>query len=965
MKRRFLLLVCAFLSLTLLVPFQAAAAEAGSAVAAESLNSGVTMVAGGTDHTLDLKQDGTVWAWGNNEYGQLGDGTTIDRYTPVQVQGLDSVVAISAGSGFSMALKSDGTVWAWGGNWNGQRGDSSVPYRNIPVQVTTLSSVVAIASGHYHNLAVKSDGTVWAWGWNIHGVLGDGRWNIHDAAVGEGSMNGSSSPVQVQGLGSVVDVAAGHLHSLALKSDGTVWAWGNNDSGQHGVPGGLTFNDGPYTTTYRHTPVQVQGLDSVSAIAAGYSHSLALNSNGTVWAWGSNSSGQLGDASTTTRYTPVQVTNLGSVTAIAAGSSHTLAVKSDGTVWAWGDNFSGELGDGSTTGSSSPIQVSELDSVSAIATSDGSHSLAVKSDRTVWAWGNNYLGQLGDGTTTNRYTPVQVANPEAPQWPEYDVLTVTDVTYNSVRLNWQHATDETGIDKYLVYQDNKLLITLNGDVNSYEVKGLSPNSSYLISLIAVDADGNQSVKQEETVTTAANIPIPEAETLLYRFNGTILDFDQSRIIWKETGDKVLWLYNRTDNSQTKVYDANGSNLTIRTAKLSADGVVYSISGTGTHYWQDGAVQNSWDTLDTARPYEVKGNFAVFGHIVVNVKTRESRYLLNSSFKNRNSFDLSADGTVVYEFNNGIRRHLPDDTFTTFNPPSLEYPNTYNGPLTDGKNILYNAYTEYEGYSKWSLQVRSADGQVTSIALNPIDNADYYSTDPRTSYQINNGWIAYKEYNKEIERWTVRVRSPEGETKQAYTAPKWWQLTGVPLSIKQLGSDGTVAYTFKDTTYLYSAQEGKLLYSFNGPGELQYRDGVWYRIDGSSLYQVDPNKLQLSDSKTYQADGSNYEYSLYYGYISSSGQELSGSWSPPEGFHGVVKVSMISPEGEDYDLSLEAVGEGNRLPEDTTKLPDGTEYSAAEVPGGYTAEWRVKGHTDQDYSPDKKVFVYVSIKYDNH
>lgn len=961
MKRRFMLLVCAFLLLTLLVPFQAAAAEAGSAVAAESLNSGVTMVAGGTDHTLDLKQDGTVWAWGNNDYGQLGDGTTLDRYTPVQVQGLDSVVAISAGSGFSLALKSDGTVWAWGGNWNGQLGDSSVAYRYIPVQVTTLSSVVAIASGHYHNLAVKSDGTVWAWGWNIHGVLGDGRWNIHDAVVGDGNMNDSSSPVQVQGLGSVVDVAAGFLHSLALKSDGTVWAWGNNDSGQHGVPGGLTFNDGPYTTTYRNSPVHVQGLDSVIAISAGYSHSLALNSNGTVLAWGSNSSGELGDGSTTTRYTPVQVTNLGSVTAIAAGSSHTLAVKSDGTVWTWGHNYSGQLGDGSTTSSSSPVQVSELDSVSAIATNDGSHSLAVKSDRTVLAWGYNGDGQLGDGTTINRYTPVQIANPEAPKWPEYDVLAVTDVTYNSVELNWQHATNETGIDKYLVYQDNTLLATLNGDVNSYEVNGLSPNLSYLFSLVAVDTDGNQSVKQEETVTTAANNPVPKAESLLYRFNGTILDFDQSRIIWKETGDKALWLYNRADKSITKVYDADGSKHTIRTAKLSDDGVVYSTFGLGTHYWKDGAVQNSFNAANFS---DVKGNFAVFSGGVVNVKTRETHYYQNPNFSSRNSFDLSADGMVVYEFLNGIRRQLANSTFATYYPPSPEYPNTYNGPLTDGKNILYNAYTEYGGYSKWSLQVRSADGQITKIALNPIDSTDYYNTDPRTSYQINNGWIAYKEYNKETERWTVKVRSPEGETKQAYTAPKWWQLTGVPLSIKQLGPDGTVAYTFKDTTYLYSAQEGKLLYSFSGPGELHHRDGVWYRIDGGSLYQVDPNQLQLSDSKTYQAGGSNYEYSLYYGYISSSGQELSGSWSPPEGFHGVVKVSMVSPEGEDYDLSLETVGEGNRLPEETTELPDGTEYSAAEVPGGHRAEWRVKGHTDNDYSQDNKVFVYVSIKYDN-
>ncbi|MGO4375338.1 RCC1 domain-containing protein, partial [Paenibacillus sp. MCAF20] len=322
---------------------------------------------------------------------------------------------IAAGYSHSLALKSDGTVWAWGWNWSGGMASTS------PVQVNNLNSVEAIASGHYHNLAVKSDGTVWAWGWNIHGQLGDGSRTDRD------------TPVQVQGLGSVVDVAAGHLHSVALKSDGTVWAWGSNELGQNGVPGGLIIYDGPYTTPYRDTPVQVQGLDSVVAIAAGYSHSLALKSDGTVWAWGYNSSGQLGDASTTTRYTPVQVTNLGSVSAIASGDSHTLAMQSDGTVWSWGHNYSGQLGDGSTTSSSSPVQVSELDSVSSISTNDGSHSLAVKSDGTVWAWGDNYSGQLGDGTTINRYSPVQVANTDAPQWPEYDVLTVTDVTYNSVQ----------------------------------------------------------------------------------------------------------------------------------------------------------------------------------------------------------------------------------------------------------------------------------------------------------------------------------------------------------------------------------------------------------------------------------------------------------------------------------------------------------------------------------------------------
>lgn len=244
----------------------------------------------GESYATALKSDGTVWTWGSNGFGQLGNGGYTSTSTPGQVSNISSVIAISSWSAFTLALKSDGTVWGWGTDYSGELGDgASNTNRPLPVQTSNLTGVVAIANGWIHGLAVKNDGTLWTWGRNVNGQLGDG------------TTTNRSAPVQVSGLTSVTAAAGGENHSMALKSDGTVWAWGDNSHGELG--------DG--TTTTRTTPVQVSGLSNIIAIAAGTNCSIAVNSDGIVYAWGLNNVGQLGDGTTTDRLTATAISDAG------------------------------------------------------------------------------------------------------------------------------------------------------------------------------------------------------------------------------------------------------------------------------------------------------------------------------------------------------------------------------------------------------------------------------------------------------------------------------------------------------------------------------------------------------------------------------------------------------------------------------------------------------------------------------
>ncbi len=344
---------------------------------------GEKLVSGYT-YTLAIKSDSLLWVWGNNNQGQLGNGSTGSKFYPFVNSKITNIIDAAAGTEHSLAVASDSTVWAFGRNSEGQLGDGSLSQQTAPVKVNGLTKIQKVSAGYYHSLALKSDGTVWSWGQNNYGQLGNG--NYFNGAI----------PSQVTGVNNVIAVSGGDSYSLALTADGSVYGWGYNGNGQLG--------NGSYSST--NVPTLVNGF-SATTLATGRYHTLAPAGDGTVWAWGYNGYGQLGTGNTSGQPYPTQVAGLSGVIAIAAGEYASLAVKSDGTVWSWGYNGQGQLGYGTTDGNahSTPAQILTLSNMTMVAA--GTHSMAVKSDGSVWAWGYNQTGQFGDGSNISSPVPVQ------------------------------------------------------------------------------------------------------------------------------------------------------------------------------------------------------------------------------------------------------------------------------------------------------------------------------------------------------------------------------------------------------------------------------------------------------------------------------------------------------------------------------------------------------------------------------
>jgi alpha-tubulin suppressor-like RCC1 family protein len=345
-------------------------------------------------HACAVEARGGVACWGYNEYGQLGDGTTTFRGSPIRVPGVDDAVEVAAAGSYTCVRRTSGAVSCWGANGGGQLGDGTTIDRLAPVEVVGLSDATTLSAGWGHACVIHASragasGAVSCWGYNEHGQLGaafDGR--------------SSGALLAVVGLTDAVQISAGPLHTCAVRSSGAVVCWGFNFSGELG--------DG--TTTDRNAPVAVPGITDAVEVAAGGAVSCVRRGTGGVSCWGSNVDGRLGDGTTVDSRSPVAVSGLGDARRIFGGSAGMCALRATGALVCWGDNAFGQLGDGTTIDRSTPVGVSGLLDAT-LAQGGDAYACALRSGGTLVCWGSNRVGRLGDGTGRDSATPVAVLPP--------------------------------------------------------------------------------------------------------------------------------------------------------------------------------------------------------------------------------------------------------------------------------------------------------------------------------------------------------------------------------------------------------------------------------------------------------------------------------------------------------------------------------------------------------------------------
>jgi len=420
-------------------------------------------ISAGDYHSLAIKNDGTLWAWGRNTSYEIGDGTDVNRNIPKQIGTANNWVYVHAGYSSSYGIKADGTLWVWGANGSGKLGTGNTNWViATPTQIGTATNWLSVSDGWYHTIALKTDGTLWAWGDNEYGQLGD------NTTVDK------LTPTQIGTATNWQTIETGIYHSLALKTDGTLWFWGS----RFNIYG---------TSTQNNSPTQIGTDTNWLKLAGGQHHCAAIKTNGTLWTWGENSTGQLGDGTTIYRTTPIQVGTATDWLDVSAGTRYTIASKNNLSLWSWGYNYGGVLGLG-TSGNNSdvyiPTQVgTSLDSNKISA--GGYHALVINNDGFIRGTGSNVVGQIGDGTFVQKDIFTYISCYPSVLSNEEFIVNEIKIYPNPVKdkLNFSFDKEISTVTIYNLLGQEVITKSVNNYETSIDVADLA-TGTYLVKVIS-------------------------------------------------------------------------------------------------------------------------------------------------------------------------------------------------------------------------------------------------------------------------------------------------------------------------------------------------------------------------------------------------------------------------------------------------------------------------------------------------
>ncbi|HBF88775.1 MAG TPA: hypothetical protein DDX39_09050 [Bacteroidales bacterium] len=612
--------------------------------------------------SVAICSDSTVSAWGLNDHGILGDTSNYYSLEQVQVPNLSNIVSIATKNNHVLALKNDGTVWTWGFNLYGQLGigtvDTSGCFCNpTPSQVLGLTDVIDIACGSLHSMALKSDGTVWTWGYNYDGQLGDG------------TNNNSLIPVQAQGISCVVDIVAGGECSYALKENGTVWSWGNNSYGQMGT----------WSNSNSNIPRHNFLLSDVIAIESGWAHAIVLQKNGTVKTWGLNYNGQLGYGSSGTmdnNNIPKTVPGLNNITNIACGANHTLAMSADGSLIAWGDNTYYQLGDGTSIQHDIPEVVGSISGgfVQMVA---NRHNLLLKNDGIITVWGANFYGELGDSTVVPSSLRKDIVTCTVPHTPpsapsvingnsgicigsvnEYSISSVLYASDYSWTLpaGWSGSSNGTSILVTPNEFSGVISVTAN---NSY---GTSPAATFSITVF--NSPETPSFTQNGSLLTCS----VSATEYQWHYNGTIIS----------EANSITYIATEYGNYQVEITDLNGCT------SISEAILVQLPPATPSSIIGNVNVCVDSENIYSINPINGADNYTW---------TLPSGWLGSSTDTSITVIADSTSGNISVTANNAIGSSAPQIIAVTGNPPPDAPSITASGNLLNC-NVTANSYQWY-------------------------------------------------------------------------------------------------------------------------------------------------------------------------------------------------------------------------------------------------------------------------------